>query len=254
MQSKPYRSWTFRVWLRIIWTLFSVFVVESLVFGFAVLPAAWLWDWHTQWKLPWPWMDTVLLSMAFIPAYLLFSITLMILSAFSTRLTGWRAHPHAEMKLSEPHWPLLHWVRYSISIHLVRIFAGLVFRATPLWTFYMRLNGAKLGRRVFINSLWVTDHNLLEFGDDVVIGSEVHLSGHTVENGCLKTAPVRLGDRVTVGVSSIVSIGVEVESDCQIGALSFVPKFSRLEANKSYAGIPVRVLEGVKPPHEPPSD
>lgn len=70
----------------------------------------------------------------------------------------------------------------------------------------------------------------------------------------LKTAPVRLGDRVTVGVSSIVSIGVEVGSDCQIGALSFVPKFSRLEANESYAGIPVRVLERVKPPHEPLTD
>ncbi len=250
MEGKQFKGWSFRVWCRIVWALFSAFVVESLVFGFAVLPAAWLWDWHTQWKLPHQWMDTILVSMAFIPAYLLFAFALMVFSALSTRITGWRAHPNAEMRLSEPDWPLLDWVRYSISIHLVRIFAGLVFKASPLWTFYMRLNGARMGRRVFVNSLWVTDHNLLEFGDDVVIGSEVHLSGHTVERGVLKTAPVRLGDRVTVGVSAIVSIGVEAASGCQIGALSFVPKFSRLEANCSYAGIPVRLFEK-EGPREP---
>jgi hypothetical protein len=37
----------------------------------------------------------------------------------------------------------------------------------------------------FVNSLAVTDHNLLDFGADVVIGNAVHLSGHTVERGRL---------------------------------------------------------------------
>jgi acetyltransferase-like isoleucine patch superfamily enzyme len=108
---------------------------------------------------------------------------------------------------------------------------------------YMRLNGARLGHRVFVNSLGVMDHNLLEFGNDVVIGSDVHLSGHTVERGIVKTAKVRLGDRVTVGASSIVEIGVEAGTGCQIGALSFVPKFLTLEAEQTYAGIPVRRVE-----------
>ena len=243
MKSKPNRGWSLRTWCRVVWAIFSALVVESLVFGFAVLPGVWLWDRHTHWTLPWKWMDTVLVSMAFIPAYLVFAFALMVLSALATRITGWRARPNVEMKLSEPDWPLLDWVRYNISIHLVRIFAGLVFKASPLWTFYLRLNGARMGRRVFLNSLSVTDHNLLEFGDDVVIGSDVHLSGHTVERGYLKTAPVRLGDRVTVGVSTIVSIGVEVGSGCQIGALSFVPKFAKLEADRSYVGVPVRVLD-----------
>jgi len=180
--------------------------------------------------------------MAFIPAYLLFAFFLMLLSALATRFTGWRAPMDAEMRIDELDWPLLNWARYTISIHLVRIFAGLVFRATPLWTMYMKWNGAQIGRRVFVNSLWVTDHNLVEFGNDVVIGSEVHLSGHTVESGVVKTGRVRLDDNVMVGVSSIVSIGVEAGPGCQIGALSFVPKFSKLEAGQTYAGIPVRLI------------
>ena len=138
--------------------------------------------------------------------------------------------------------PLMNWVRYMVSVHIVRLFAGSVFRATPLWTFYIRLNGARLGRGVYINSLAVNDHNLLEFGDRVVIGDGVHLSGHTVEHGVVRTARVRLGDEVTIGLGTVVGIGVEAGARSQIGALSFVPKFARLEADTTYVGAPVRAL------------
>jgi hypothetical protein len=43
----------------------------------------------------------------------------------------------------------------------------------------------------------VSDYNLIDCGDDVVIGGAVQMSGHTVENAIAKTARVRLGDRVT---------------------------------------------------------
>ncbi len=243
MEKSSHKRWSMKTTVRVLWTLVSAFIVESIVFGFSVLPAAVFWEWHFHWKLPWRWMETLILSMAFIPAYFLFAFFLMLLSALATRLTGWRAPEDAEMAIRDPDWPLLNWTRYMISIHLVRTFAGMVFRTSPLWTMYMRWNGAKMGRGVFVNSLWVTDHNLLEFGDNVIIGSEVHLSGHTVEKGMVKTARVRLGDNVTAGVSSIIGIGVEAGRGCQIGALSLVPKHSKLEAGKTYVGIPVQILE-----------
>jgi acetyltransferase-like isoleucine patch superfamily enzyme len=93
---------------------------------------------------------------------------------------------------------------------------------------------------VYINSLALSDYNLLTFGDDVVIGADVHISGHTVEGGFVKTVTVRLGHNVTIGVGSIVDIDVEVGSDCQIGALSLVPKHTKLEGNAVYGGVPVR--------------
>jgi acetyltransferase-like isoleucine patch superfamily enzyme len=228
---------------RVAWALSSVFVVESLVFGLAVLPGVLFWEWHLGWAVQTSWLRVIVLSMAFIPAYLLFALALILLSGIATRLTGWRTPPDAELPIRELSWPLLDWVRYTISIQLVRIFAGSLFRATPVWTFYMRCNGARLGKHVFVNSLGVTDHNLLEFGDDVVIGGDVHLSGHTVENGVVKTARTRLGRGVTVGVGSVVGIGVEAGDGCQIGALSFVPKFARLEANAIYVGIPAKKME-----------
>ena len=166
----------------------------------------------------------------------------MLLSGLAIRLMRWRTPPDIETRLAEMEWPLLRWAQYMTAIHLVRITAGALFRGSPVWTMYLRLAGARLGRRVYVNSLAVTDYNLLEFGDDVVIGDGVHLSGHTIEHGVLKTAGVRLGRGVTVGVASIIDIGVDVGERCQIGAMTLVPKHTRLEAGAVYAGIPAQRL------------
>src|SRR5205807_9718685 len=123
---------------------------------------------------------------------------------------------------------------------VARLLAGTFIRASPIWTVHLRLNGTRLGKQVYVNSLAVSDYNLLECGDDVVIGGAVQLSGHTVEQGVVKTARVRLGDRVTVGLGSVIEIGVEIGSNCQIGALSFVPKDAKLRGGAVYVGIPAR--------------
>ena len=96
---------------------------------------------------------------------------------------------------------------------------------------------------MYVNSLSVSDYNLIECGDDVVIGGAVHLAGHTVEAGVVKTARVRLGNNVTIGLGSVVEIGVEIGSNSQVGALSFVPKYTKLEGGVVYVGAPAKPLE-----------
>jgi acetyltransferase-like isoleucine patch superfamily enzyme len=228
--------------LRVAWMITSILVVESLVFGLAIIPGALFWEFFSLQDYPDLLVRIVVLGMAFVPAYVIFAICLMVLSAYAMRLLGWRTPVDMEMPIKDLGWPLMNWARYMVSVHIVRLFAGSIFRATPMWTFYMRLNGAKLGRGVYVNSLEVNDHNLLEFGDRVIIGGDVHLSGHTVERGVVRTARVRLGDHVTVGIGTIVNIGVKAGPWCQIGALSFVPKFSRLDGHATYVGAPVRKI------------
>ncbi|MBA3886457.1 MAG: hypothetical protein H0X67_12100 [Acidobacteria bacterium] len=239
-----------RVKLRVAWMIASILVVESLVFGLAIIPGALFWELFALQDYPYLLMRITVLGMAFVPAYALFAISLMVLSAWSMRLMGWRTPVDTEMPIKDLGWPLMNWARYMVSVHIVRLFAGSIFRATPLWTFYMRLNGATLGRGVYVNSLDVNDHNLLEFGDRVIIGGDVHLSGHTVERGVVRTARVRLGDHAMVGLGSIVNIGVEAGPWCQIGALSLVPNFARLEAHSTYVGAPVRKVRVKEPETE----
>lgn len=231
-----------RTAVRIGWAIASVFVVESLILGAAILPAAVFYQWHLNWALsPW-WLRGVLLGAATVPAYLIFAHLLMLFSAAACRLLGWRPVDGQVMTIAEWGWPLLTWGRYSIVSHVVRLLVGSALRATPMWVWYLRLDGARIGRRVWVNSLGITDHCLLDFGDDVVIGAGAHLSGHTAERGQIRTATIKLGAGTTIGVDTIVGIGVVTGERCQVGALSLVPKDRHLEAGTSYGGVPVKPL------------
>ena len=232
---------------RLAWALASVFAVESLVFGLAVTPAVVFWYWHFTWQIATPWLRIVVLAMAFVPTYLFFAAGLVVWSSWSVRLLGWRTPRRGEFRIDAFEWPLLDWMRYLVSTHVVRVFVGSLFRATPVWTWYLRMNGARLGRGVYVNSLAVSDHSQLEFGDWVIVGDGAHVSGHTVEAGLLKTAPIRLGNDVTIGLGSVVGIGVTAGDGAQVGALSLVPKHSALEAYTVYAGVPVRIIAADTP-------
>lgn len=237
-----HQRWSAAALVRFVWTLASIFVVESVVLGLAALPAVVFFRWHTTWPVDSFAVETVLLAMVIVPSYAIFAVLLMGFSAAAMRLLGWRPDAPCEMPIAELGWPLCDWARYQISAHVVGFLAGGLLRATPLWCAYMRWNGARLGRRVWINSLGVTDHCLLEFGDDVVIGAGVHLSGHTVERGVVMTAPVKIGAGSTVGINAHVEIGVEIGPRCQIGSLSMIPKHTVLDGPGTYVGVPVHLL------------
>ncbi len=227
---------------RVAWTILSLFIVECVVFGLALLPGVVLFLWLLQGTTALG-LRIVSISLALFPAYLIFALTFMVFAATAVRLIGWRTPPDAEMTIRDLDWRLLGWVRYVASTHLVRLVAGAVFRGTPVWTFYLRLNGATAGQRVYVNSLSVMDHNLLEFGEGTVVGADVHLSGHTVEGGVVHTGRVRIGRDVTLGTGSVIGIGVEIGDNTQVGALSLVPKYAKLAAHGVYFGIPVHRVE-----------
>jgi acetyltransferase-like isoleucine patch superfamily enzyme len=236
------RAWDGAAIFRFVWTLGTTFAVESLILGLSALPAVSFFQWHASWNIEPSAVRTVVLVMALAPAYVIFAVLLMVLSSGAMRLLGWRPVAPAELPIATLPWALCNWARYQMSAHVVGFLAGGLLRATPVWSFYMRLNGARLGHRVWVNSLGVTDHCLLDFGNDVVIGAGVHLSGHTVERGIVILAPVRIGAGSTIGVNAHIEIGADIGPGCQIGSLSMVPKHSVLPGPGTYAGVPARLL------------
>ncbi len=225
---------------RIAWTVSTFVLVEIVVCGLSALPVVILW-----WRLAGilssrPRLQIVVLTCALIPSYIIFALALLVVSPLVLRLLRWHTPADTETRIADVDWPLLHFARYAAANHVARLLAGTFFRGSPIWTFHMRLAGARLGRRVYVNSLELNDYNLLEFEDDVVIGADAHISGHTVEGGIVKTGRVHLGRNTTIGVNSIVEIGVTTGANCEVGALSFVPKHMSLEADSIYAGIPAK--------------
>ena len=225
--------------LRIAWMMTSFILVQSLICGLAAAPIVLIWTSLLAW-IPSGIPTVAFISAAALPSYGIFAILLMFVSAFTLRALGWQTPRDSQMRIADFEWPVLNWTRAMAALHVVRVLAGTVYRASPLWTAYLRWSGASVGQRVYVASLALSDYNLLEFGDDVVIGADVHLSGHTVEGGIVKTAGVRLGRGVTIGLGSVIDIGVEIGDECQVGALSLVPKGATLQPNAVYVGRPVR--------------
>ena len=225
-------------------TIAAIVGVEAAVCGLAAAPLVALWWWA------WPWVQRAgtapaiaAISVAIVPTYAVFALSLMPWTALATLLTRARTPSGVEMRIADYAWPLMRWARYMAALHVVRVFAGTLFRGSPIWTWHLRLEGARVGRNVYVNTVFISDHNLLEVGDATVIGAEVHISGHTVEHGVVKTGRVRLGRGVMLGLATMVDIDAEIGDGCQVGALSVVPKHARLEPGATYAGIPVTRLK-----------
>jgi acetyltransferase-like isoleucine patch superfamily enzyme len=225
-------------------TAVSIVFTQAIICGVAIAPAVFVWSAVVRATPADSVVRLLVASMLLAPSYMLFALCLMPVSALITRLAGARTPPCVELRISDMSWTLMTWAQYMAASHVVRLVAGTVFRGSPIWTAYLRMNGARIGRRVYINTLSIADHNLLEFGDDVIVGADVHISGHTVEAGMLKTAGVRLGSNVTIGLGSVIDIDVEVGPHCQVGALTLVPKHARLEGHAAYVGIPARRITG----------
>ncbi|EPR9026868.1 gamma carbonic anhydrase family protein [Cronobacter dublinensis] len=78
------------------------------------------------------------------------------------------------------------------------------------------------------------DGNPLLIGEDVTVGHKVMLHGCTI------------GNRVLVGMGSIVLDGTIIEDDVMIGAGSLVPQNKRLESGYLYLGSPVKQIRPLK--------
>ena len=89
----------------------------------------------------------------------------------------------------------------------------------------------------------VQDHSMLHVshkkadkpeGSPLIIGEDVTIGHHVKLHGCT------IGNRVLVGIGSIVLDDVVIEDDVMIGAGSLVPPGKRLESGYLYVGSPVK--------------
>jgi non-ribosomal peptide synthetase-like protein len=132
------------------------------------------------------------------------------------------------------------WASYNALTLVLRFSFVNWIRLTPLLPLYHRLMGARIGRRVQINTAVVADQNLLEIGDDTVIGGDVTLVCHVAERGRLVTAPVRIGRNVTVGLMAVILPGCVVGDGAMIAAGAVLSKGAQVGPGEVWAGVPAR--------------
>lgn len=132
---------------------------------------------------------------------------------------------------------------YNFLLNISRHVFLNVVRGTPFIIWFYRALGAKIGKNTFILSTRLYDLDMIEIGDDCVIGGNVAINAHTVEGSRGVMHAVKIGNRVSIGADTMVLPGVEMEDDVNVGASSLIPKHSRLEKGHKYGGVPIRPLD-----------
>lgn len=143
------------------------------------------------------------------------------------------------------------WASYNALILLVRYTCINFLRVTPFINIFHSLMGMRIGKRVQINSGILADSNLIEIGDDTVIGGDVTLIAHSAERGELVTERVRIGSNVTVGLMSVIMPGCEIGDGAVVAANAVLGKGTKILPGEIWGGVPARKIGDKKKREQP---
>ncbi len=115
--------------------------------------------------------------------------------------------------------------------------------ATPWIGPALRLFGARIGRRVWLDTTYLTEFDLVRVGDDAAISSQSSLQTHLFEDRVMKMSTVTIGSGCSIGPRTVVLYDAEVGASTSVGPLSLVMKSETLPPGSRWRGIPACAME-----------
>lgn len=113
---------------------------------------------------------------------------------------------------------------------------------TPFISMILRALGAKVGKRVYIDTKLFCEYDLTEIGDDVALNADCLIQTHLFEDRIFKMGPVKIEAGCNVGCGSVVLYNATMEEKSSLGSLSLLMKGETLPANSHWEGIPAQVV------------
>lgn len=111
---------------------------------------------------------------------------------------------------------------------------------TPFAPWYFRLCGAKFGRRVYCETGYITEPDLVRVGDDAALNAGCDLQTHLFEDRVMKMSVVDIGARSSVGAFAVVLYDAKVADGANLAGLSLVMKGEAITPGGLWAGVPAR--------------
>jgi hypothetical protein len=193
------------------------------------------------WMLVWNFFPLVYLSLLIwltliIPHYYVLPLVLIGIyfpPPLMCRMMLWiRPITGGSYTLDSPEF-LTWWATAQMQMIFCRLpFLEELLRLIPgLYSFWLRLWGAKIGRFTFwAPGLRILDRSFLDIGDDVVTGAGVRLNAHVIEqkNGepLLQLSTICIGHRCQIGGYSLLTAGTTINDGETLHAFSLLPPFS----------------------------
>jgi non-ribosomal peptide synthetase-like protein len=113
-------------------------------------------------------------------------------------------------------------------------------KGTPWLPIMLRLLGVKTGKRVWMNTTDITEHDMVHIGDDTALNEDCGPQTHLFEDRVMKVGPVKIGKKCSIGARSIILYDSEIGDNVNIEPLSLVMKGENLQSNSNWGGSPVK--------------
>ena len=208
--------------------IIGVALISLLLIALVVpLTKAWLGDYH-------PVVDI-----------LLFLLCFGILSALSMRivLAIWPLRP-GKYSWDEAH--ASYWKLFALTYMFGR---GALLPFTPdlCKPLVARLFGAKIGKGAAMAG-HINEPPLISMGDYAILGQYSVVTPHAITSGRIILDSIKIGNRVTIGVSSVIMPGVEIGDGAMVLPNSFVPMNTKIMAGEIWGGSPIAKIRGSSNP------
>jgi non-ribosomal peptide synthetase-like protein len=150
----------------------------------------------------------------------------------------WRYRP-----CEKPLWSTFVWrneLLNALHEHLAEPFLVGALTGTPFVCWYFRLLGAKIGRRVYMETTDLSEFDLVRVGDQAGLNADCTIQTHLFEDRVMKMSTIDIAPRCTIGAGSLVLYDTRLEEGAALGDLSLLMKGETLPAWTSWEGIPAR--------------
>ncbi|KAF6261542.1 hypothetical protein COO60DRAFT_1679963 [Scenedesmus sp. NREL 46B-D3] len=119
---------------------------------------------------------------------------------------------------------------------------SLGWEGTAFQAWLWRLSGACVGKGCCLFGEERLEMDLLHLGDNVVVGEEAILQGHTIENHRLQYSATHIASCAVLGARSSLLPGSSVQAGGRVGPCSLVMKGEVVTAGAAWQGLPAAPL------------
>jgi non-ribosomal peptide synthetase-like protein len=116
------------------------------------------------------------------------------------------------------------------------------FDGTPFKPLLWRLQGVRMGRRVFDDGCTIPEKTLVSVGDHATLNAHSIVQCHSMEDGAFKLDAIRIGSGATVGIGIYLHYDVVMGDGSVLEADSFLMKGSQVPAGARYGGNPAQEI------------
>jgi len=139
---------------------------------------------------------------------------------------------------SIPIWSFAYFRFWAVKT-LMRTSPVMAFTGTPIYSAYLRLMGARIGKNVVMSCRHgPVCADMLTVGDNTILRKDTILLGYRAQSNFIHIGPVEIGANAFVGEASVIDIDTVMGDNTQLGHASSLQSGQRIPDGKRYHGSP----------------